>query len=118
MTANFVTPLDHALEKLDVVCIPCDLAPVEALALCPHIAEYGVNVGDQEKRGREIVSVKNWDGLLELASQSVIERQRNERWFVHSRLDVAIFASSGIQQTPAASTTSRKKAALGRVSSG
>src|ERR1700680_1019004 len=53
MTANFVPPLDHALETLDVACIPFDLAPPETT-----IRECGVGISDQEESGWKAVLVK------------------------------------------------------------
>ena len=77
MTANFVPPLDHALETLDVACIPFDLAPPETT-----IRECGVGISDQEESGWKAVLVKDGDCLFELASQSVVEREGNKCWFV------------------------------------
>src|SRR5205823_336830 len=85
MAANFVPPLDHALKKLDVVRIPSDLAPLETVVFCPSIREYGIGVGDQEKRGWKTVSIKDGNGSFKLASQPVIKREGNECWFVHDR---------------------------------
>jgi len=73
VAANFVTMLDHAFEKLNVVCIPCDLAPIETAMFCKPIREYGVGIGNQEKCGWKTVLVKDADGSFKLTSQSVIE---------------------------------------------
>src|SRR5229473_1845956 len=94
MTANFVTPLDHAFQKLDVVCIPCNLAPLETVVFCPSIREDGVSIGDQEKCGWKTVSVKDGDGLFKLASQSVVKREGNKCWFVHDLLAARAFVRS------------------------
>src|SRR6202035_1520128 len=82
VTANLVAPLDHALEKLDVVYIPCNLAPIETSVFDKSIRQYRVSISDQEKSGWQTVLVKDGDGLFKLASQSVVKREGNKCWSV------------------------------------
>jgi hypothetical protein len=83
MTANFVPPLDHAFEKLDVVCIPRNLAPLETPIFHKSVSEYGISIGDQEKCARKTIFVEDRDGLFKRASQSVVECKGDKCWFVH-----------------------------------
>jgi hypothetical protein len=78
-----VTSLRHRFQKSNIVPIPNDLRPPEALIFCVSVRVDRVSVGDQEKCGGKTMLVKDRDGLLELASQAVVESQGNECWFFH-----------------------------------
>lgn len=48
-------------------------------------------VGDYEERGWKTILVKDGDGLLKLASQSVVEGEGNKCWFVHDGEPSSLF---------------------------
>jgi hypothetical protein len=48
VAANFVTPLRHTLETLDVVYAPRDLGPLEASVFSKSVREYGISVGTKK----------------------------------------------------------------------
>jgi len=80
VSTNFMPPLNHAFEASDVFLTPISLTPVWVFA---PICVDRVSVGDQEERSGEAILVEDRNGLLELASQPVVESERNECWFFH-----------------------------------
>jgi hypothetical protein len=72
VSADFMSALNHALEKLNVLRAPAGLTPI---GMPVSVDEDWIGVGDQEKRGGQAVSIENGKGLLKLAPQSVVEGQ-------------------------------------------
>jgi hypothetical protein len=70
--ANFMSPLNHAFEELDIVVAPIDFAPIRMLA---PVGVNRIRVGNEEKCGREAMPVEKRNAPLELATQPVIKRE-------------------------------------------
>ena len=69
VSPNLVSPLNHALEELNVVLAPVGFTPVRVF---DSVGMDRISVGNQEKCGRKTVLVEDRKGLFELTSQSVV----------------------------------------------
>src|SRR5579859_3652705 len=75
-----MSTLNHVFEELDIVVAPIDFAPVRMLA---SVGVNRVRIGDEEKCGRETITVKKRNGPLELATQSIIKGERDQCRTIH-----------------------------------
>src|ERR1700724_1565672 len=80
VSPHLVSPLNHALEELNVLLAPVGFTPVR---VSDSVRMDRISIGNQEKRGRKTVLVEDRNGLFELTSQSVVEGEGNKCWFVH-----------------------------------
>src|ERR1700680_2803593 len=87
VSPNLVSPLNHALEELNVLLAPVSFTPVRVF---DSVRMDRISVGNQEKCGRKTVLVEDRNGLFELTSQSVVEGEGNKCWFVHLSCDQSL----------------------------
>jgi hypothetical protein len=77
---DFMSPLNDAFEEINVFPTPVGLFPIW---MFDSVRVNRIGVSNQEKRSLEAVLVKDGDGSFELASQSIVESERNKCWGVH-----------------------------------
>ena len=75
MTSNLMPPPNDALEKLNVLRIPFDFSPIRVFM---PVDMNRRSVGRQKESSVKPQSVENGKGLFKLASQPVVEGERNK----------------------------------------